>query len=150
MRPESTIMIMDTSKGYYESFMRDFRMYCRGRTPEQFCRDEGADFKWIGKAMNLYGEPSSSKSKTDKADRKTKAKPTDMIRLHFDPEGDEPTACSETASATDAVSPQGTEPVAGQEWKVAGLTMITPGGHKIEIRTSNPSAVSELLAKLTA
>ncbi len=45
MRPESTLMIMDTSKDYYESFMHDFRMYGRRRTPEQFCRDEGADFK---------------------------------------------------------------------------------------------------------
>ena len=143
-------MIMDTSKDYYESFMHDFRMYGRGRTLEQFCRDEGADFRWFEKAMNIYGGPSSSKSKTAKGDRKAKAKPADMIRLHFDPEGDEPIVSCETASATDAASPQETGPVAGREWKVAGLTMITPGGHEIEIRTSNPSAVSELLAKLTA
>ncbi len=37
---------MDTSKDYYESFTRDSRMYGRGRIPEQFCRDEGADFKY--------------------------------------------------------------------------------------------------------
>ena len=31
-------MIMDTSKNYYETVMRDFTMYARGRTLEQYCR----------------------------------------------------------------------------------------------------------------
>ena len=46
---------MDTSKDYYESVMRAFQTYGRGRTLEQYCRDEAVDFKWLQKARDLYG-----------------------------------------------------------------------------------------------
>lgn len=36
---------MDTSQKYFESLMSDFKSYGRGRSLEQFCRDEAVDFK---------------------------------------------------------------------------------------------------------
>lgn len=68
--------------------MRDFQTYGRGRTLEQYCRDEGAYFKWFEKAKELYGDPAPKKGKADKAERKSKPKPTDMIKLHFYPSRD--------------------------------------------------------------
>ena len=37
---------MDTSKNYYDSVMRDFQTYGRGRTLEQYCR--------VVKLTNMY------------------------------------------------------------------------------------------------
>ena len=138
---------MDTSKDYYESVMRDFQMYGRGRTLEQYCRDEAVDYRWIEKAMSQYGVP--EKTKAMKTQRKTKSKSPDMIQLHFEPEPENPTF---PASAEDTATPElGTEVSDnGKGWRVASLKVITPAGHEIEILTSNPSAVSELLMKLTA
>lgn len=68
---------MDTSKDYYESVMRDFKTYVRGRIPEQYCRDEAVDYKQIEKAKEMYGAP--AKGKGVKPERKTKSKTTDII-----------------------------------------------------------------------
>ena len=38
---------MDTSKNYYDSVMRDFQTYGRGRTLEQDYRDEAVDCKLL-------------------------------------------------------------------------------------------------------
>lgn len=43
MIPSSNIKIMETSKDYFESVIRDFKTYGRGRTLEQNCRDEAVD-----------------------------------------------------------------------------------------------------------
>ena len=79
---------MDTSKNYYESVMRDLQTYGQGRTLEHYCRDEGADYKWIEKAKEPYGLP--AKGKAAKAGKKSSSKSPDMIRLHFEPEPSAP------------------------------------------------------------
>ena len=139
---------MDTSKSYYESVMRDFQTYGRGRTLEHYCRDEGADYKWIEKAKELYGVP--SKCKPARAGKKAGTKSTDMIQLHFEPEPPETQCADNVASATAIQEPATEEPSSKPGWSVAILKVMSPEGHEIEVRTSNPSAVSELLAKLTA
>lgn len=136
----------NTSKNYYESVMRDYKAYARGRSLEQYCRDEAVEYSWILKAQKQYGDIPEDKPR-NKTVRKSKTGPADLIRLHFEddkPEDENPaaTAGSETATAAEEKK---TEP-----WKVGSLKVITPSGGEIEIRTSNLSAVSELLAKLTA
>lgn len=137
---------MDTSKNYYESFMRDYQTYGRGRTLEQYCRDEGADFKWMEKAREQYGVPTFKKEKGSKRTKKSQDKPVDMIQLHFDSE-ENPTVNDQTEnSAADTSEPRKSEK---KEWKITTLIILTPQGHEIEVRTSNWAAVSELLTKLT-
>lgn len=85
---------MDTSKDYYESVMRDFQTYGRGRTLEQYCRDEAVDFRWIEKAISKYGIP--EKTKVVKTQKRTKSKSPDMIQLHFEQESED-TGLSATA-----------------------------------------------------
>ena len=75
---------MDTSKAYYESVMRDFRIYGRARSLEEYCRDEGADYRWIEKAKELYGV--TTKGKSVKSGKKSVTKTPDMIQLHFEAE----------------------------------------------------------------
>lgn len=138
---------MDTSKDYYESVMRDFKTYGRGRTLEQYCRDEAVDYKWIEKAIEMYGPV--EKTKSAKPVRKARSKSPDMIQLHFDPEPEDSSASGQTKTITkeDSLSSGNETPV--PEWRVVSLRLMTPQGHEIEITTSNPSAVSELLATLT-
>ena len=139
-------MIMDTSKNYYETVMRDFTMYARGRTLEQYCRDEAVDYKWLTKAQSQYGIP--EKNTKAKASRNSNSRTPDMIRLHFEP-GDN--AEKGTDKATEAKPIDGGSPDDAEgSWSVTSLTVKTPSGYEIEIRTDKPSAVSELLTKLTA
>ncbi len=73
-----------------------------------------------------------------------------MIQLHFDPEENADNIAEKVA---EVYQPKPETPViqsnSGQ-WSVTSLKVMTPTGHEIEIRTDKPSAVSELLAKLTA
>lgn len=138
---------MDTSKDYYEAVMRDYSMYGRGRTLEQYCRDEGADYKWIDKAAELYG--ATEKGKPSKTVRKVKAKTPDMIRLHFEPETSDSLSGESSDIKAESSSPASEIPVEKNSWQVASLRLITPEGHEIDIKTSTPSAVTELLAKIT-
>lgn len=81
---------METSKNYYESVMRDFGMYARGRSLEQYCRDEAVDIKWLTKAMEQYGVPEEDRKPRQKrrAAVRTADKTPEMIRLHYDPEAE--------------------------------------------------------------
>ena len=137
---------MDTSKNYYDSVMRDFQTYGRGRTLEQYCGDEAVDYKWLIKAQSQYGTP--EKTTKAKAARRNNTKTPDMIQLHFEAEPSETT--SENTSETVITASVAQAPEAKSEWSVSSLKIITPQGHEIEIRTSNLSAVSELLSTLSA
>lgn len=140
-------MIMDnTSKNYYESVMRDYKAYARGRSLEQYCRDEAVEYNWILKAQKQYGDIPEEKPRK-KATRKSKTESTDLIRLHF--EEDKPEEDNLTVTS-DKETPMVAEEEKTVPWKVESLKVISPSGGEIEIRTSNLSAVSELLAKLTA
>lgn len=141
---------MDTSKNYYETFMRDFQAYGRGRTLEQYCRDEGADYKWFEKATEQYGPLDQKKAKTSKRVKKSEERPIDMIQLHFDQESEYTVSEMHDAPLSTAAGTEDSTFVGKSTWRVASLRMVTPQGHEIEISTSNPSAVSELLSKLTA
>lgn len=137
---------MDTSKEYYESIMRDYRRYGRGRTLEQYCHDEGADYRWIEKAKAQYG--TTSKHKTAAKSEKDKSQAPELIRLHFDPEQE---TKADIGESTDIKTTGETEPSvarSGSLWRIAGLRMLTPRGYEIEIRTISPAAVTELLSGL--
>lgn len=140
---------MDTSRKYYETVMRDYSTYGCGRSLERYCRDEGIDYKWVLKAQELYGIQEKKKS-TRPVVRKSKQKAPDMINLHFEPESEEESSDGQLAETTEFEGAE--EEVSGDEaqWKVSSLKVITPLGYEIEISTSNPSAVNELLTKLTA
>ena len=136
---------MDTSKEYYESIMRDYRRYGRGRTLEQYCHDEGADYNWIEKAKAQYGT-TKQKKREKPSDEATQA--PELIRLHFDPgqeTGTDNGDVTEVKASEEAGAHASPE---FPEWKIAGLRMLTPKGYEIEIKTTSPAAVTELLAGL--
>lgn len=127
--------------------MRDFKTYGRGRTLEQYCRDEAVDYKWIEKAKEQYG--SVEKTKSAKPVRKARSKSPDMIQLHFDPDPEESSAPEQTKTIEKEDTPSAGNETPVQEWRVVSLRLMTPQGHEIDITTSTPSAVCELLATLT-
>lgn len=140
---------MDTSKDYYESVMRDFAMYGRGRSLEQFCIDQAVNYRWLVKAQSQYGIPEKNTTKTA---RRNKTKTPDMIQLHFEPEDRTDNAEAEKPDVDTPANPEQTvtqDAIKGS-WSIMSLMVMTPSGYEIEIRTDKPSAVSELLAKLTA
>ena len=143
---------MDTSKNYYETVMRDFAMYARGRTLEQYCRDEAVDYKWLQKAQKQYGIP--DKGKTTKIIKRSKEKTQDetpeMIQLHFKPEDNADNIAEKMAEVFQSEPEAPAKQPVQEQWAVTSLKMTTPSGYEIEIRTDRPAAVSELLAKLTA
>ncbi len=143
---------MDTSKTYYESVMQDFAMYARGRTLEQYCRDQAVDYKWLLKAQKQYGIP--EKSKPTRVAKRTKDKTLEetpeMIQLHFDPEENSDNIAGKVAEIFRPEPEAEVSQPNQAQWSVTSLSMTTPSGYEIEIRTTNPAAVSELLAKLTA
>ena len=61
--------------------MRDFQTYGRGRTLEQYRRDEAGDYKWLTKAQSQYGTP--EKTTKAKVARRNNTKTPNRIRLHF-------------------------------------------------------------------
>ncbi len=127
-------------------------MYARGRSLEQYCRDEAVDYKWLLKAQAQYGTPEKNKptKSTKRSKEKNQEEAPQMIQLHFDPEENADNIAEKVA---EVYQPKPETPViqsnSGQ-WSVTSLKVMTPTGHEIEIRTDKPSAVSELLAKLTA
>lgn len=137
---------MDTSKDYYEAVMRDFKLYARGRSLEQYCRDEAVDYQWLTKAKAIYGEPEATPKK--KSSSKPKSKQPDMIKLHF--EEDEPQDSSVGTPNENLISrtPEPSVDTENEQWSVASLKITTPSGDEIEIRSTKTSAVSQLLAKL--
>ncbi len=143
---------MDTSKNYYESVMRDFATYARGRSLEQYCREEAVDYKWMLKAQKQYGIPEKAKpTKTAKRPKeKTPEETPEMIQLHFESEGNGESIAERVAEVFRREPETEVTPPKQSRWSVTSLRMTTPSGYEIEIRTDNPAAVSELLAKLTA
>lgn len=135
----------NTSKIYYEAVMRDYKAYARGRSLEQYCRDEAVDYHWLSKVQKEYGT-SDDKPQVKKT-RKVKTEPADLIRLHFEDDGQDSPVMPDTTSEGKTKIAEGKAP---EPWKVESLKVISPSGEGIEIRTSNLSAVAELLAKLTA
>lgn len=135
----------NTSKNYYEAVMRDYKAYARGRSLEQYCRDEAVDYHWLSKVQKEYGTPEDKPRM--KNTRKAKAEPADLIRLHFEDDGQESPGTPDITAEQKRRAMEEKEP---EPWKVESLKVISPSGEGIEIRTSNMSAVSELLAKLTA
>lgn len=134
---------MGTSKDYYETIMRDYQAYGRGRSLEQYCRDEGVDYKWIEKAKGQYSTPSSVQpSGKGKKNRKSPG----LVQLQVEDEAE--VTAKEPAEA--GSGPQPAEAAIAGTWKVLSLTVMTPRGHEIEIMTSDPEAVSELLSQFTA
>lgn len=126
--------------------MRDYKAYARGRSLEQYCRDEAVEYNWILKARKQYGDIPEEKPRK-KATRKSKTEPSDLIRLHFEEDQQEE---ENPTVAADSETPTAAEEKKSEPWKVESLKVISPSGEEIEIRTSNLSAVSELLAKLSA
>lgn len=148
LRPQSKPMIMDTSKDYYESVMRDFGMYARGRSLEQYCRDEAVDYRWLTKAAGQFGTPADDrKARQGKRVATGPSKAPDMIRLHYDPEKEEAVTTKDSADGNISGGDTRTDrPERG--WSVLSMVIKSPSGHEIELGASKVSAVSELLLKL--
>lgn len=125
--------------------MRDYKAYARGRSLEQYCRDEAVDYHWLSKVQKDYGVPEDKPQ--IKKTRKSKTEPTDLIRLHFEDGGQETPSTPDITVEEKRSAMEDKEP---EPWRVESLKVISPSGEGIEIITSNISAVSELLAKLTA
>lgn len=118
-------------------------MYSRGRSLEQYCRDEAVDIKWFEKAHAQYGSPVDKPQK--KSTRKAKAEQADLIKLHFD---DEKSAIQVAGNMENKADDTNATKEAEGKWRVTSLRITSPMGNEIEIMTSNPSAVTELLTKL--
>ena len=118
---------------------------------EQYCRDEAINYKWLVKAQIEYGIP--DKSPNVKPTKRDKAKTPDLIQLHYEAEhpGDRDAAEAPAEACEESPSKaQATPSSADGIWRVLSLTVKTPSGYEIEINTDNPTAVSELLSKLSA
>lgn len=129
--------------------MLQFKTYGRGRSLEQFCRDEAVDYNWLCKAKDLYGTLKNDPA--SKSGRRTKSKSQDLIRLHYENDVTETDEVKnqDTESDGDAKT-EAPEPVTAGIWQVAALRLITPSGMEMEIKASDTSAVMELLATLAA
>lgn len=123
-----------TSRKYYEDKLREFNQYRRGRTLQQFCKDEGIDYKWMVRAKKEYA----------KKDNDTSCRPDEecpsLIQLHYENDGD-----GDMASATK-------RPDAGknQGWTVGNVILTDPSGNEITISSGSAAALGNLLTKLAS
>lgn len=123
---------MDTSRAYYDDVMRQFKTNRRGRNLYQFCRDEGVDFKWLTE----YKRQLASENKSNGANEDNTNQPEgDFIKLHFSQEYlDEG---------------RGSSPTSNGGWTIRSMSLQTPDGSVVEIKSENPAAVIALLTRLT-
>lgn len=123
---------MDTSKKYYEDKIRDFNNYRRGRTLNQFCKDEGIDYNWMVKAKRKYSGriPAAKPEETNEEE----AVPS-LIELHY--EDDINGHVKEERNPLDV------------EWRVGPVVLTDPEGIEITINGGSAAALGRLLTKLS-
>lgn len=123
-----------TSRKYYEDKLREFNQYRRGRTLQQFCKDEGIDYKWMLRAKKEY-------TKKDNAtpDRPDEDCPS-LIQLHYENE-----EVGDNTSAT--VQPKADK---NQGWTVGNVILTDPSGNEITISSGSVAALGNLLTKLAS
>lgn len=121
-----------TSRKYYEDKIREFNQYRRGRTLQQFCKDEGIDYKWMLRAKKEYAGKGN-----DTVSCSNEECPS-LIRLHY--EDDE-------VADEQAVPP----PKPRQHgWTVSNVTLADPSGNEITISSGSAAALGNLLTKLAS
>ena len=123
-----------TSRKYYEDKLREFNQYRRGRTLQQFCKDEGIDYKWMLRAKKEY-----TKKDNDTPDRSDEECPS-LIQLHY--ENDE---VGNDVSDTD--HPKADKK---QGWTVSNVVLTDPSGNEITISSGSAAALGNLLTKLAS
>lgn len=121
-----------TSRKYYEDKLREFNQYKRGRTLQQFCKDEGIDYKWMLRAKKEY-----DKKNNDAPAHPAGECPT-LIQLHYE---------------NDVVEDSGTvseRPLADRSrgWTVGNVILTDPDGNEITISSGSAAALGNLLTKL--
>lgn len=123
-----------TSKKYYEDKLREFNQYRRGRTLQQFCKDEGIDYKWMQRAKKQYtakvkNEPSSTREECPS-----------LIKLHYE---DDDVYQEENDDST-------TSTPSGNGWTVSNILLTDPEGNEITISSGSAIALGNLLTKLAS
>lgn len=123
-----------TSRKYYEDKLREFNQYRRGRTLQQFCKDEGIDYKWMVRAKKEYAK------KGNDTDQRPDEECPSLIQLHYESDG-----YGDNASATG-------RPDVGknQGWSVGNVILTDPSGNEITIYSGSVAALGNLLTKLAS
>lgn len=116
---------METSRKYYEDKLRDFKKYGQGRSLQQFCKEEGIDYKWMVMAKKEYAKRDNET--TDNTDDECPS----LIQLHYHDDG--------------AIV---TKPSAG--WTVGKVILTDPDGNEITISCGSAAALGSLLTKLAS
>lgn len=122
-----------TSRKYYEDKLREFSQYRRGRSLQQFCKDEGIDYKWMQRAKKEYAVKS-----TDPADAGG-AEAASFIELHYDGAA----ACGSSSEPTPATHLAGY-----RQWRVGSVALSDPDGNEITVSSGSVAALGNLLIKL--
>ncbi len=110
------------TKEYFVSVMQGFNQNRNGRKLWKYCTDNGVDYKWLSDYKKTY-----SSSKRKEGETKPAFSQLDVI--------DGKTRI-----------PEEEKPVT---WEVSRLTLVSPSGDPVEIRSTNLTAVSELLRKMS-
>lgn len=123
-----------TSRKYYEDKLREFNQYKRGRTLQQFCKDEGIDYKWMLRAKKEYTRKDSDNTQRSNEDDSS------LIQLHYE---------------NDVVEDSGTvseRPLADRSrgWTVGNVILTDPDGNEITISSGSAAALGNLLTKLAS
>lgn len=121
-----------TSRKYYEDKLREFNQYKRGRTLQQFCKDEGIDYKWMLRAKKEY-----DKKNNDALAHPDGECPT-LIQLHYESD--------EEGGKTSAIDQPKAEK--NQGWTVGNVILTDPDGNEITISSGSAAALGNLLTKL--
>ena len=112
------------TKEYFEKIMQDYNQHRNGRSLRKYCKDEGVDYNWLIEYKSTYpNEPGKGAEVQPNAG-------TGFVAL----------------TITERLEERKPEP---QKWEVACLQLRSPQGDVLEIRSTNLSAVSELLQKMS-
>lgn len=109
------------TREYFESVMQGFNQNRNGRSLRKYCVDNGIDYKWLTDYKKSYSAIKSNEEQSTSGFTQL-----DVI--------DEKSTLQEECPRI---------------WSVAHLTLTTPSGETIEIKSNNLSAVSELLRKMS-
>lgn len=121
-----------TSRKYYEDKLREFSQYRRGRTLQQFCKDEGIDYKWMQRAKKQYS------GKDDSLQEGSVGGCPSLIQLHYEDDG----------VRSEAPVAEKPETCKSGGWTVGSVLLTDPDGNKITISSGSAAALGNLLTKL--
>lgn len=109
------------TREYFESVMQGFNQNRNGRSLRKYCIDNGVDYRWLSEYKKSYSSNNPNEE----------LKSSSFTQLDVIDE--------KSKTHDDSV----------RTWEVSHLTLTTPSGESIEIKSNNLSAVSELLRKMS-